>query len=164
MELVTPELGLIFWMLVSFGIVFFILKKFAWKPILGMLKSREEAIDSALRMADKTREDMDRLKADNARMLDEARMEQEKIFKDAQDMHARIVAEAKEQARKEREKILEEARALIETEKRAALREIRANAADMAVEIAEKLLSRELSSENKQKAYLQSLTEQISVN
>jgi F-type H+-transporting ATPase subunit b len=164
MQLVTPELGLLFWMLVSFGIVFFILKKFAWKPILHMLYEREESIDAALKEAEKAREEMSKLQAKNERILDEARVEREKIFREAQEMKEKIVGEAREQAIREKDKIMGEARASIEAEKMSAIREIRNTAAELSVMVAEKLLVRELSAEAKQKALVEQLIREIPVN
>jgi len=164
MQLVTPDIGLLFWMVLSFGIVFFILKKFAWKPIMNMLYEREESIDEALRAADKAREEMEKLQANNERILNEARAEQEKIFREAQEIKEKIVSEAREQAIKEKEKIINDARVSVEAEKNAAIREIRNVAAELSVQIAEKLLVRELSSELRQKELVEKLMKDIPVN
>ncbi len=164
MQLVTPDIGLLFWMLVSFLIVFFLLKKFAWKPILSMLHNREETIEKALQSAEKAKEEMQRLQADNEKILDEARMEREKIFRDAQSMRERIVAEAREQAKKEKDRILDETRLAIQSEKAAAIKEIRETTADLSVKIAEKLLRHELSNDQQQKELIDQLTKDISIN
>ena len=164
MQLVTPDIGLLFWMLVSFGIVFFILKKYAWKPIMNMLYEREESIDQALKSADKAREEMEKLQSNNERILGEARAEREKIFREAQEIKEKIVGEAREQALKEKEKIINDARISVEAEKNAAIREIRNTAAELSVQIAEKLLRRELSNEQKQKELVEKLMKDIPVN
>ncbi len=164
MQLVTPDIGLLFWMLVSFLIVFFILKKFAWKPILGMLHERENNIEQALKAADKAKEDMKKMQADNERILDEARAEREKIFREAQGIKEKIIGEAREQANKEKDKIMNDARASIEAEKNAAIREIRETTAELSVQIAEKLLRRELSNDQKQKDLLDQLIKDVPVN
>ncbi len=164
MGLVTPDIGLVFWMLVSFLIVFFLLKKFAWKPILNMLHEREDSIDQALKAADKAKEDMKKMQADNERILDEARTEREKIFREAQEVKDKIIGEAREQANKEKEKIMTDARSSIEAEKNAAIREIRDIAAELSVQIAEKLLRNELSNDQKQKDLIDKLVKDMPVN
>jgi F-type H+-transporting ATPase subunit b len=164
MQLVTPDIGLLFWMLVSFLIVFFILKKFAWKPILNMLHEREYNIEQALKAADKAREEMEKLQTNNERTLNEARAEREKIFREAQEMKDKIVGEAREQAVREKDKIMNDVRASIESEKNAAIREIRNATAEMSVQIAEKLLRRELSNDLKQKELVEELMKEIPVN
>ena len=164
MQLVTPDIGLLFWMLVSFLIVFFILKKFAWKTILNMLHEREDNIEQALKAADKAREAMEKLQADNVRILDEARAEREKIFHEAQEMKSKIVGEAREQAVKEKDKIINDARVSIEAEKNVAIREIRNVAAELSVQIAEKLIRHELSNDQKQKELVDQMIREIPVN
>ena len=164
MQLVTPDIGLLFWMLFSFLIVFFLLKKFAWKPILNMLHEREDSIEQALKAADKAKEDMQKLQADNERILDEARAEREKIFREAQEIKEKIVGEAREQAKKEKDKILNDAKTSIEAEKNQAIREIRDTVAELSVQIAEKLLRNELSNDQKQKALIEQMINNMPVN
>ena len=164
MQLVTPDIGLLFWMLVSFLIVFFLLKKFAWKPILEMLHEREDSIDQALKSAEKAREKMEKLQADNERVLNEARAEREKIFREAHEIKDRIVGEARDQAIREKDRIIADARTSIENEKYAAIREIRNTAAELSVQIAEKLLRRELSADQKQKELVENLIKEVAVN
>ena len=164
MQLVTPDIGLLFWMLVSFLIVFFILKKFAWKLILNMLYEREQGIEQSLKAAEKAREDIEKMQANNELILNEARSEREKIFREAQDMKDKIVGEARVQAAKEKDKIINEARNTIQAEKNLAIREIRNTAAELSVQIAEKLLRHELSSDNKQKDLLNQLIREMPVN
>lgn len=164
MQLITPDIGLLFWMLVSFLILFFLLKKYAWKVILKMLYEREDSIDQALKSADKAREKMEKLQADNERILNEARAEREKIFREAQEIKEKIIGDAREQAIREKDKIIADARATIETEKNAAIREIRNTAAELSVLVAEKLLRRELSDELKQKGLIEQMIHEIPVN
>ena len=164
MQLVTPDIGLLFWMLLSFGIVFFLLKKFAWKPILNMLNEREHSIEQALRSADKAKVEMEKLQADNERILDEARNEREKIFREALEIKDKIVGEAREQAIKEKDKILKEARSSIEAEKNQAIKEIHDTVAVLSVQIAEKLLRNELSNDQKQKELIEKLIDNMPVN
>ncbi len=164
MQLVTPDIGLLFWMLLSFLIVFFLLKKFAWKPILGMLHQREDTIEQALKSAEKAKEDMMKMQADNEKILAEARAEREKIFREAQEIKEKIVSEARGQAQKEKEKIMDDTRASIRAEKDAAIKDIREAAADLSVQIAEKLLRQELSNDQQQKTLLDQLTKDIPMN
>ena len=164
MQLVTPDIGLLFWMLVSFGIVFFVLKKFAWKPILEMLYEREESIEKALKSAEQAKIEMEKLQESNERFLNEARLESEKIFREAQEIKEKIISEAREQAVKEKDKIMQDARVSIEAEKNAAIKDMRNIAAELSVQVAEKLLSRELSNDLKQKELVEKLVNEIPVN
>jgi F-type H+-transporting ATPase subunit b len=98
MDLITPEFGLVFWTLITFLILLFILRKFAWRPILGAVSEREEGIKKALLAADEARREMENLQADNERILSEARAERETMLKDARDMKTKMIADAKEEA------------------------------------------------------------------
>jgi len=164
MQLVTPDIGLLFWMLVTFGIVLFILKKFAWKPILNMLQEREQSIEHALKTAEKAKAEIEKLQADNQRVINEAYAEREKIFNEAQKIKEKIVGEAREMAIKEKDKILNDARLSIESEKNAAIKEMRNVAAELSVQIAEKLIRRELSDVNKQKELVERFMSEMPVN
>lgn len=145
MGLVTPNPGTIFWMVIIFGIVLFILRKFAWKPILNALKDREESIANALNSADKAREEVAGLRADNEKIMREARREKEEILKEAREIKDKIVAEAKEKANLETQKSIEQARLQIQSEKMGAINEIKKQVAELSVMIAEKLIKKELS-------------------
>ena len=164
MQLVTPDIGLLFWMLVSFLLVFIILRKFAWKPILNMLQERDDSIEQALKAAEKAKESMEKMQADNERILNEALSEREKIYREANEIKDKIVREAREQAIREKDKIMNETRASIESEKNAAIREMRNIAAELSVKVAEKILCRELSSDQKQKELVEKLISEIPVN
>jgi F-type H+-transporting ATPase subunit b len=164
MQLVTPDIGLLFWMLLSFGIVFFLLRKLAWKPILNMLYEREEGIDHALKAADEAKKEMEKLHAKNERILNEARVEREKMFREAQEIKEKIIGEAREQAVREKDRIMTDARLSIEAEKNMAIREIRNTAAELSIQIAEKLLRRELSNDQKQRELVEQLIKEIPVN
>jgi F-type H+-transporting ATPase subunit b len=164
MELVTPGIGLVFWMLLSFSIVLFILKKFAWKPILKMIKDREESIDSALKMADKAKEEMTKLQSDNERIIAEARKERDNLLKEAREIKEKIIADAKNQAGVEANKLIENAKTSIHSEKMAALSEIKNQIAFLSVDIAEKILKKELSSDSRQKEYIESLIKDVNLN
>jgi F-type H+-transporting ATPase subunit b len=164
MELIKPSIGLVFWMTVSFLILLFILKKFAWKPILNMLHEREQNIAEALNTAKKAREEMASLKADNERLLNEARLERDRMMKEARDTKDAIIAEAKGKAQSEANKILAQTRETIQTEKNAALTELKNQVASMSIQIAEKILRAELSNDDKQKALVQNMLKDINMN
>src|SRR3954463_11973816 len=125
MELVKPSIGLIFWMIISFSIILFLLKKFAWKPILGMIKAREESIESALASAEKAKEEMKALRSDNERILAEARSERDAMMKDAREIKEKMIADAKNTASKEGERLMTAARENIQNEKNAAITELK---------------------------------------
>lgn len=164
MELVTPDIGLIFWMTVSFSIVLFILKKFAWKPILKGLKDREESIKESLSSAEKAREEMAKLKSDNEKLLEEARRERDQILKEALATANNIKEEAKTDASKISGKMIEDARNLINSEKNAALAEMKEQIASLSVEIAEKLMRRNLSDDQSQKDLVNQFIKDININ
>ena len=163
-KLIQPEIGLIFWMTVSFLIVMFLLKKFAWKPILKALSEREDNIEEALNTAKKAKEEMIALKSDNERLLNEARAERDKMLKEARDTKDAIIAEAKGKAQAEANKIMASAREAINNEKMAAITELKNQVAKMSIEIAEKILRHELSHDEKQKALVENLLRDISLN
>jgi len=163
-KLIQPELGLIFWMTVSFLIVLFILKKFAWKPILKALSDRENNIEEALNTAKKAKEEMIALKSDNERLLNEARGERDKMLKEARDTKDAIIMEAKGKAQAEANKIMSSAREAINNEKMAAISELKNQVAKMSIEIAEKILRQELSNDEKQRALMDNLIKDISLN
>jgi len=117
MELVKPSIGLIFWMIVSFSIILFLLKKFAWKPILNSLKEREEFIQNALDSAEKAKEEMKALQSNNERIVNEAKAERDLLLKDAREIREKMIAEAKGVAAKEGERLLKTARENIQNEK-----------------------------------------------
>jgi F-type H+-transporting ATPase subunit b len=148
MELVKPELGTIFWMLVVFLALVFILGKFAWKPILKTLKSREDSITDALKAAEKAKEEIAKLHTDNERILAEARRERDILLKEAREMKEKIIAEAKHQASTEAMKLIENAKQSIESEKNAALQQIKIQVSELSISIAEKILLKELSNKN----------------
>lgn len=164
MELVKPSIGLIFWMVVSFSIILFILAKFAWKPILGMIKEREESIESALASAEKAKEEMRALQSSNERILAEARNERDAMLKDAREIREKMIADAKGIASKEGERLLTTARENIQNEKNAAISELKNQVATLSIEIAEKILRSELSSDEKQKALVNTLLKDVNLN
>ena len=164
MELVKPSIGLIFWMFVSFSIILFLLKKFAWSPILGMIKEREESIENALASAEKAKEEMKALQSSNERILAEARTERDAMLKDARDIREKMISEAKGLASKESERLLQAARENIQNEKLAAISELKNQVAVLSIEIAEKILKSELSSDEKQKSLVKNLLQEVNLN
>lgn len=164
MELIQPGLGLIFWMLLSFSILLFILGKFAWKPITKALKEREQTIDNALHAADKAREDMEKLKFDNEVLLKEAKEERDAILRDARKVRDKIIDEARDKANDEANRIVENAKERIENEKMAAMTGLKNQIASLSIDIAEKILQKELSNEQKQKTYVQKLIDEVNFN
>lgn len=164
MELVKPSIGLIFWMIVSFSIILFLLKKFAWGPILGMIKERELSIETALASAENAKAEMKSLQSQNERILADARNERDALLKEAREIKDKIVAEAKTTAVTEGERLLKIARENIQNEKMAAITELKNQVAVLSIEIAEKILKTELSSDDKQKSLVKNLLQDVNLN
>lgn len=164
MGLVMPNPGTIFWMLIIFGIVAFVLKKFAWKPILNALKEREESIANALNSAEEAKKEVAGLRADNEKIIAEARKEKDQILKEAKELKEKIVAEAKEKAAQEAQKTIDQGRQQIESEKIAAINEIKNQVANLSVLIAEKVIKKELSNKGEQKKMVDGLVDDIKLN
>ena len=164
MELLTPSIGLIFWMLLVFGILVFFLAKFAWKPILSALKEREDSIDSALRMAEETRAEMAKLKADNDRIISEARLERDKIIREAKTASDNMIAQAKEKAAAEGAKIIADTREAIQQERVAMVAQMKKDVAAFSIEIAEKVLRKELSDKKAQESLVSNLISEVKLN
>jgi len=142
--------GLFIWQTIIFVGLIFLLKKFAWKPILDAVNEREEGIKNALLSADNARKEMQNLQADNQRILQEARMERDSLLKDAREMKDKMVADAKNEAQAQGLKMIEQAKAAIESEKNAAMAELKLHVSTLSLEIAEKLLKDELSNKEAQ--------------
>jgi F-type H+-transporting ATPase subunit b len=164
MGLVTPNPGTLFWMLLIFGIVLYILRKFAWKPILNALKDREESIAKALNSAEDAKKEVAGLKADNEKIIAEARQEKSIILKEARDMKDKIIAEAKEKAMQEAAKSIVLAKQQIEAEKTAAINDIKKQVAELSVMIAEKVIRKELSNKSEQEKMVDGLIDDIKLN
>jgi F-type H+-transporting ATPase subunit b len=163
-DIVKPELGLFFWMMVTFLIVLFLMTKFAWKPIVKMIKDREASIDDALKSAEKAKAEIASMQADNERLLNEARRERDTMLKEARDMKDAIVGEAKGKAKAEADKLLAAAREAIQNEKMAAITDLKNQVAQLSIDIAEKMLKRELSSDSKQKELISDLLKDAKLN
>ncbi len=140
MDLINPDLGYLFWMLVVFVLLLILLKKFAWKPILSSVNERNNAIDKAMAAAEEARAEVAQMKADNERIIQEAKLEKEIILKEAKEASDRIVAASKDKAKEEAEKILSEVQKRIVQERQAALQDMKTQVAEHAVTIAEKIL------------------------
>ena len=151
MELVTPEIGLIFWTTVVFSLLLLVLKKYAWKPILSAVDERNKSIEDALKAADKAKKEMLALNTDNERIFTEAKKERDALLKEGREIKDNIIAEAKDKAKIESDKILITAKEQINNEKMKAITELKNQVAEMSIDIAEKILKSELSDKNKQK-------------
>jgi F-type H+-transporting ATPase subunit b len=164
MELVLPGIGLVFWMSLVFILLLVLLKKFAWKPILGALKEREGEIMSSLMMAKETKMQMEQLKAENEKLLVEARQERDAILVQANKAKDQIITDAKAKAQHEADRIVENSRMIIESEKRAAINEIKNQVAELSIAIAEKVLVAELSDKKKQSELVDKQLSQLNFN
>lgn len=164
MDLVTPGIGLIFWTIIIFSILLFLLRKFAWKPINNAVKSREESIRSALMAAEEAKEEMKELKADNERILKEARNERDLMMKEAKDVKEKIIAEAKGKAESEAKKMIEMARMSIQNEKASAISDIKKQVAKLSVEIAGTILREELKEDKTRKDLIDKLLDDVTLN
>jgi F-type H+-transporting ATPase subunit b len=164
MDLIKPEFGLIAWSLVTFVILLIVLRKFAWKPILGAVEEREEGIKSALASAESARKEMENLKADNERILQEARNEREGMLKDAREMKTKLIADATEEAQSQANKMIAQAQEAIASEKKAAMAELKSHVASLSLEIAEKVVRNELSNKDKQLKLVEDLLIEATLN
>ncbi len=164
MELISPGIGLIFWMVLSFGVVVFVLGKFAWKPILKSIKEREQSIEDALHAADKARDEMKNLVFSNEKMKKEAIEERDALLSEARKIKDSIIEEARVKAKEEYNRIIESAKDSIEYEKKAAMTELKNQIALFSIHIAEKILEKELSESSKQEEYINKLLDEINFN
>jgi F-type H+-transporting ATPase subunit b len=164
MELLLPHLGLIFWTFLAFIIVFFLLKKFAWKPILKGLSDREAQINDAIQTAEKVKLEMAQLKNENEALLVTAREERSAMLKEAKEIRDKMINDAKEEAKQHAAKIISDAQASIHNQKMAAMVDIKNQVGKMVIEISEKILRKELSDKPQQETYIRQLTEEIKLN
>lgn len=164
MELITPGLGLIFWSALGFLSVLFLLTKYAWKPILAALDEREKSIEEALKSAEIARNEMSNLKAENEKIIQEAKIERDRMLLQATETSKQIVEEAKELAGKEGYLMIEKAKAAIETEKLAAMEELKVHVGVLALAVAEKLLKRNFTSDASQQKLVEELVRDIKLN
>lgn len=162
--LLTPEFGLLIWTLVAFLVVFFILKKFAWPAIVKGLKDRQQSIASSLETAERVKGEMAQLKNENEALLAKAREERALLLKEARETKDRIISEAKDAAKVEANKIILEAQAAINTQKMAALIDVKNQVGKMVIEVSEKVLRRELADKKDQEAHIKGLVDEVKLN
>ena len=164
MDLLTPGTGLIIWQLIIFLLLFFLLAKLAWKPILGSLKEREQSIQQALDSAEKAKQEMASLKSDNEKLLKEARLERDSILREARDAANRLHDQAQADAKRNADKIIEDAKAIINSEKQAALRDVKAQVAMFSLDIAERLIKKNLKDDKAQKELVENFIKDLKIN
>lgn len=163
-SLITPAIGLVFWSAIAFTLLLFILVKFAWKPILGAIKEREKSIEDALNSAESAKAQLTSLKAENEKLLDEARKEREKILKEAQQVANSVINEARDKASAEAYNIIESAKATINSEKQAALTQIQNTIGTLSVEIAEKIVKKNLNSNEAHESLVKEYLKDVKLN
>jgi len=164
MQLVTPGIGLIFWMLVSFSLVMYILAKYAWGPIMKGIHQREDTIEKALEAANEAKKEMLQLKAGNEQLLRDAKDERDALMRDARKVRESILDEARTKAAEESARILENARENIQFEKMAAINELKNQIASISIEIAEKLIGKELENKEQQQQLTEKLLKEVKIN
>ncbi len=164
MNLVTPGIGIIFWQTLTFIIVFLILSRFVWRPIMSALRTREASIEDAIRAAELAKEEMERLTADNEKLMAEARVERDHLIKEAAAVATKIREEAKEEASKIADKILRDARHTIDLEKQAFLSEMKNQVAELSLAISEKILRKTLQEEPEQRRLIDQYLNDIKLN
>ena len=164
MDLVTPGIGLIFWTTLFFLILLFILGKFAWPAILTAIRARNESIRQALDSAEKAKEEMAKLQADNQKILSEAKAERDAMMKEAKQLKDQLIADAKEQASEEARKLVANARESIQAEKKAAINDLKGQVANLSLDIAEKILKKKLEDSKAQKELINTLINEADLN
>ena len=164
MELITPNLGTIFWLTIVFFLVLFILRKYAWRPILNFLKERENSIQGALLSAEKAKDEMSKLVADNERIINEAKIERDKIIVEARELKDTIINEARKSASEEAKKLIENAKQSIRKEKESAINEIKEQIVILSVDIAGKILQQKLTESAEQRELIEKSLREIKLN
>ena len=164
MELVTPGIGLIFWTSVVFIVLIILLKKFAWKPILEAVEKRSNSIEEALNASEKAKAELTELNEEKDKLRKQALTDRDALLKEAATTKAKIVSDAKAQAKQETEKILTNAREVIKNEKMAAITELKNQVALLSLDIAEKIVKEQLTSSDKQKALVDNLVKEVNLN
>ena len=164
MDLVTPNLGLMFWTGLIFVLLLFILTKFIWKPILSAVNTREKSISDSLELAEKTMAEMKTMQAQNESLIKEARAERDAIVKEAREVAVKMVEDSKNNAKVEAEKIITSAREAINNEKISAIAELKTQIAEFYIQIAEKVVRGELASDEKQTALSEKLAADFKLN
>ena len=164
MELVTPSIGLVFWTTIAFVCLLILLRKFAWKPIMGAIHEREQSIDEALNKAELAKLQMAKLTTQNQELMRQTRAERDEILKEAKILKDNILYEAKKQAQDEGAKLIAKARIEIENQKKAALMEVKDQVSALSLEIAERVLRKQLDDKGKQETLVQSLLKDVNMN
>mgnify|MGYP000164371801 FL=1 len=164
MELIKPDVGLLVWMIISFGIVLLILRVFAWKPILNALKEREKTIQGRLDAAKKAKKELAEIEFGNERIIALAKTERANMLKEAQEQRKKIIEDAKKEAKKEADQMIQETHKKIQKQKQDAKEDIRKQIANLSVDIAENVLKEKLSKDQQQKEYIHKLVENIDIN
>lgn len=164
MNLLTPEFGLLLWTLLAFLVVFFVLGKYAWPAIVKGLKEREQGIADSLATAEKVRAEMSQLKSENEELLAKAREERALLLREARETKDRIINDSKEQAKIEANKIISETQAIINTQKMAAITEVKNQVGKLVIEITEKVLRKELENKETHEAYIKGMVDEIKLN
>ncbi len=164
MDLVIPDFGLLFWTGIVFCSLLFLLAKYAWKPILGAVNAREQKIAESLELAEKTKIEMQALQAENEALLKEARAERDKMLNEAKKQADKFIDESKNKAKEEAQKIITSAKESIQNEKAAAMSELKTHVGALSLEIAEKIIQNELSTNGKQKALIDKFVDNINMN
>lgn len=164
MGLISPDYGTIFWMVLSFGVVFFILAKFAWKPIMKGLKDREQSIAGALNAAEEARREMASLKADHEKIMQEARAERDALIGEARKMRDDLISAAREDAAREGANMLQNARKQIENEKLSAIDQIKEQITHLSVEVAERILRHEMKDAQANQQMIHDMLKEMKLN
>lgn len=158
------SVGLFFWQLLLFVLLLLLLRKFAWKPILDAVNNREEGIKKALKSAENAKLEMENLQADNEKLLHEARLEREAMLKEAREIKNKMIDDAKGEAQQEASKLIANAQSAIETEKKAAIADLKEQVASLSIDIAEKVVHEELSNKDKQMKLVESMLGEATLN
>jgi F-type H+-transporting ATPase subunit b len=164
MDLITPDFGLFFWMLITFTLVFLILKKYAWRPIVQALREREENIQEGIDNAEKARIEIENVRIKSDKIISESIVERDKLIRQGRDIKEKIIADARKEADAETRRMMETAKRLIEEEKIAAVNQIKVQIASLSVEIAERILRKRLKEDADQKELMNSLLEEFKLN
>lgn len=164
MDLLTPGFGLFFWTLIAFLSVFFVLKKFAWKPILNTLNERETGIAESIAAAEKLKKEMGQMQAENEKIMAEARAERAAMLKEAKETRDSIINKAKDDTKLIADRMIAEAQQQIQQQKMAALTEVKNEIGKLAVEVAEKVIRKQLATADSQNEYAKMLAEEIKMN
>ena len=164
MDLITPEIGLFFWQTIVFLVLLFLMAKFAWKPILSSVRDREQSINDALASAENARKEMQNLKSDNEQLMKEARAERDAILREARELKEKVITDASDEAKVKADKIVADAKRSIELEKQSAMAELKNHVAELSVEIAEKIVRKELSGKNEQHQMIEKMIGDAKLN